>query len=166
MKPVKVFLSAHAAGQAGLQAQDRLRMQLRHARLGDAEDLADLAQCQLLVVVERDYELLSLGEPRDRLAERLAHLRLGERRLGLRTLGVLDRVQQRDLVAGVPGDRPELVERGYRGARDIREAVVQLLRGDPDLLRDLLVRGGATEARLELADRPLDLPRARAHGPW
>ena len=45
-------------------------MQLRDARLGDAEHLADLPQGQLLVVVERDDELLALGKARDRLGGR------------------------------------------------------------------------------------------------
>src|SRR4051812_25199397 len=39
--------------EPGLQPQHGLRVQLRHARLGDAEYLADLAQGQVLVVVER-----------------------------------------------------------------------------------------------------------------
>ena len=46
----------------GLQAQDRLRVELRHARLGDPEHLPDLTERELLVVVERDDELLPLGE--------------------------------------------------------------------------------------------------------
>ena len=37
-------------------------MELRHPRLGDAEHLTDLAQGQLLAVVERDDELLALGK--------------------------------------------------------------------------------------------------------
>src|SRR4029450_6556426 len=87
-------------------AEDRLRVELRDAGLGDAEDLADLAQRELLVVVERDDELLALGQPRDRLAERL--LQLGLRQLGLRlgALRVLDRVDQGDLGAAAPGDPP------------------------------------------------------------
>src|SRR3712207_7245218 len=40
-------------------------VKLRHARLGDPEDLADLSQGQVLVVVERDHQLLALGQPRD-----------------------------------------------------------------------------------------------------
>ena len=36
---------------------------------------------------------------------------------------------------------------------------------DPDLLGDLLVGRRAAERRLELADRPLDLPRPRPHRP-
>ena len=67
------------AVEARAEAQDRLRVELRDARLGDAEHLADLAEGQLLVVVERDDELLALGQPRDRLGERLAHLGLVER---------------------------------------------------------------------------------------
>ena len=63
---------ARRAGEVRLQAQDRLRVELRHARLGDAEHLADLAQGQLLVVVESHDELLALGQLRDRLGERLA----------------------------------------------------------------------------------------------
>src|SRR3954447_6724795 len=41
------------AGEARLEAKDRLRVELRDAGLGDAEHLADLAQGELLVVVER-----------------------------------------------------------------------------------------------------------------
>ena len=37
-------------------------MQLRDARFGDAENLADLPQGQFLVVVEGDDELLALGQ--------------------------------------------------------------------------------------------------------
>src|SRR5213078_2237522 len=74
-------LARRRAGEACLQAEDRLRVQLRDARLGHAEHLADLAQRQLLVVVERHDELLALGQPRDRLADRLAQLGRRERAL-------------------------------------------------------------------------------------
>src|SRR5439155_1564787 len=86
---------------------DRLeeRKTAGHRALGAA-----LAQRQLLVVVERDHDLLALGQARDRVAERLAELRLGERALGVRARGVLDRVDQRHLVAARGGDRPQLVE--------------------------------------------------------
>src|SRR5262245_53586897 len=63
-----------AAGEAGFQAQDRLRVQLRDARLGHAEHLADLAQRELFVVVERHDELLALGQACDRLADGLLEL--------------------------------------------------------------------------------------------
>src|SRR4051794_25449493 len=67
------------AGEPRLEPQDRLGVQLRDARLRDAEHLADLAQGQLLVVVERDDELLALGEARDRVGEQLLRLGLVER---------------------------------------------------------------------------------------
>src|SRR3954447_4957845 len=47
-------------GQSRAQPQDGLRMQLADARLGDAQHLADLAQRQVLVVVQRHDELLAL----------------------------------------------------------------------------------------------------------
>src|SRR5439155_14931690 len=74
-------ITRRRACEPGLQPQDRLRVQLRDARLGDPEHLADLSQRQLLVVVERDDELLALGQARDRLAERLLQLRLRKRGL-------------------------------------------------------------------------------------
>jgi hypothetical protein len=37
-------------------------VQLRDARLGDPEHLADLAEGEVLEVVERDHERLPLGE--------------------------------------------------------------------------------------------------------
>src|SRR6266508_3324312 len=102
------------AGQARLQAKDRLRVELRHPRLGDTEHFADLAQRQLLVVVERDHELLALREARDRVRDHLLHLGGVEGRRRRRPVGVLDRVDQRDLVAAGARDRPELVEGGDR----------------------------------------------------
>src|SRR4051794_12856147 len=60
--------------QARLEPQHRLRMQLGDARLGHAEDLADLAQGEVLVVVERDHELLALGRGGDRVREPVLEL--------------------------------------------------------------------------------------------
>src|SRR5207249_2106831 len=150
------------AREARAQAKDGLRVKLGDARLGDAQHVADLTQGQLLVVVERDHDLLALGQGRDRLGERLPRLRLVERCLRLGPLGVLDRVDQRHLVAARGRDRPDLVEGCDRRARDVREAVLELLLGDPDLLGDLLVRRGAVELSLERRHRALDLTRARA----
>src|SRR3954462_15159089 len=61
-------------GEPGLEAEDRLRMELGDAGLGDAEHLADLAERQLFVVVERHDELLALAQARDRVGDRLALL--------------------------------------------------------------------------------------------
>ena len=49
-------------------------MELRDARLGDPEHFADLAQRQVLVVVERDHELLALGQARDRVRDAVLQL--------------------------------------------------------------------------------------------
>src|SRR3954451_13755570 len=51
--------------ERGLEAEDRLGVELRDARLGHAQHLADLAQREVLVVVERHDQLLALGQPRD-----------------------------------------------------------------------------------------------------
>src|SRR3989440_16045 len=80
-------------------------------------------------------------------------------------VGCLDRFEQRDLIPALARDRPELVERRDRRARDRSEAVLELLGRDADFGRDLLVRRSAAEPRLEVGDRPLDLARARSHRP-
>src|SRR4051812_546844 len=51
--------------ELGLEAQDRLGVKLRDARLRDPEHLADLAQGELVVVVERDDRLLAVGQLAD-----------------------------------------------------------------------------------------------------
>src|SRR5579859_4527826 len=51
--------------QLGAQPQHRLGVQLRDARLGDPEHLADLPEGEVLVVVEGDHELLPLGKRGD-----------------------------------------------------------------------------------------------------
>src|SRR5579859_1215454 len=152
------------AGEARAQAQNGLRVELGDPRLGHAEHIADLPQGQLLVVVESDHDLLALGQRRDRLGQRLARLGLVQRGLGLGPFRVLDRVDEGDLVAARGRDRPDLVERRDRRARDVREAVLELLLGDPDLLGDLLVRRRPVELRLERCHSALDLSRAGAHG--
>ena len=97
-------------------------MQLGDARLGDAEDLADLAQGQVLVVVEGDHELLALGQRGDRVGEAVLELGLRRALLRVERVRVLDRVEQRDLVALGVGDRPQLVEREDRGVGDLEQA--------------------------------------------
>src|SRR3954449_594980 len=103
--------------QPGLQAQHGLGVQLGDARLGDAEDLPDLAEGQVLVVVEGDHELLALGQGGDRVGEAVLELGLGEHVLGVRGVRILECVEQADRVAGGVADRPQLVERddGRRG---------------------------------------------------
>src|SRR4029078_10960685 len=95
-------------------------------------------------------------------SESLLQLRLRERGLRLGPLCVLDRVDERDLIAARRRDRPELIDRRDRGARDLGEALLQLLGLDPELFRDLLVSRRAVELRLQLGDRPLDVTRPRS----
>ena len=71
--------------EATLKAQHSFRVQLRDPRLGDAEDLADLAQGQVLVVVEGDHQALALGQRLDRVGE--AVLELAGLCLGLVMIG-------------------------------------------------------------------------------
>src|SRR5579884_226781 len=151
-------------GQVRLETQDGLRVQLRDARLGDAEHLADLAQGELLVVVERHDELLALRQAGDGVGERLLLLGDGERALGIGRSLVLDRVDQRHLVAARAGDRPELVQRRDRGARDLPQALLELVLAQAELLGDLLVGRRPAQPPLELPDRPLDLAGAGPHG--
>src|SRR6266511_3039834 len=104
------------ARESSLEAQDRLGVELRDAGLGDAQDLADLPQGELLVVVEGHDELLALGKPRDRLPDRLLHLGLGEGALGIRRIGVLDRVDESHRIAAAGVHGPELVQGADRRA--------------------------------------------------
>src|SRR5215208_1811177 len=136
--------------QPRLQAQDGLRVQLGDPGLGDAEDLADLAQGQVLVVVQGDHELLALGERGDRVGEAVLDLGGVEQLLRVRRVRVVQRVEQRDLVAGGVRHRPQLVERHDRRVGDLDQRLLELLDRDVELARHLLVGGRAVQAVLEL----------------
>ena len=69
-------------------------MQLRDPRLGDAQNLADLPQRQVLVVVERDDQLLALGQGADPLGQAVLDLAGGQRLLRVGGAVVSDRVQR------------------------------------------------------------------------
>src|SRR3954463_2240812 len=60
--------------QPGLEAQNGLGVQLGDARLGHAENLAELSQCLLLVVEAGNQELLSLRQPGDGAAQPVLEL--------------------------------------------------------------------------------------------
>src|SRR3954454_15769588 len=89
-------------GEPGLEAEDRLRVEVRDTGLGDAEHLADLAEGQLLVgverdgqllvVVERDQQLLPLGATGDRVGDPFPLLGPRERALGVGRVRVFDGV--------------------------------------------------------------------------
>ena len=152
-------------GDVRLEPEDRLRVELRDARLGDAEHLADLAEGQLLVVVERDDELLALGQARDRVGERLLLLRDREGALRVGSALVLDRVDERDLVAAA---EPETVQSSSSAAIEERAISPRLSSSSSSVMPSFFAIsssvGRAAEPGLELADRPLDLARAGADG--
>ena len=139
-------------------------MQLGDARLGHAEDLADLSQRQVLVVVEGDHELLALGQRADRVGQPVLELGGVEQLLGVRGVGVLQGVEQADLVAGGVRDGPQLVERDDGGVGDLDERLLELVRRDPELARHLVVGRRAVHAVLELRVDALDLAGAGADG--
>jgi hypothetical protein len=74
-------------------------VELRDARFGDAQHLADLPQGELLVVVERDDQLLPLRQGSDRLADQLLQLGRLHLRPRLGSVLILDRVDECDCVA-------------------------------------------------------------------
>src|SRR5215217_5984496 len=143
--------------QAALQPQHRLGVQLRDAGLGHAEDFTDLAQRQVLVVVERDHELLALGQGRDRVGQPVLELGGREQLLRVGRVRIVQRVEQRDLVAGGVRHRPQLVERDDRGVGDLDERLLEFVEREVELVRHLLVRRRPVQAVLELAVRALDL---------
>ena len=138
-------------------------MDLAHAALGDAEQLADLGERETLVVVEREHETLAVGHAVDRVGEEVLHL-VDLERLDRVVLAVGDGVADRGrpLTVGRAG-REQVVERDETGERDLRERLGELALGPLELGRDLAVLRAAPELVLELGDRPLDGTRLRPH---
>src|SRR5919204_5207310 len=96
--------SEEPAASLGLEArpqgENRLRVQLRDARLRHPEHLADLAQGEVLVVVEGDHQPLPLGQGLDRVGEAVLQLGCLSLGLGIDGGGVVNRVQSRGLTSG------------------------------------------------------------------
>src|SRR3954467_3817289 len=151
--------------QPGLEAQNGLGMQLGDARLGHAEDFPDLPQRQVLVVVERDHELLALGQRGDRVGQPVLQLGRRQHLLRVRRVGIVQRVEQAHGVAGGVRHSPQLVERDQGRAGDIHEDLLELLDGDLQLARHLFVGRRPVQPVLELRVDLLDLPGPRADGP-
>src|SRR3954447_2017340 len=145
-----------------LQTQHRFGVQLRHARFGDAEHLADLSQRQVLVVVERHDQLLALRQAGDRVGQAILHLGRVHRVGRIDRVRVLDRVEQRDLVSRGVRQRPQLVEGDHGAVRDARERVLELLDRHLELCRHLGVGRRAVQLVLEHRVRLLDLARTRS----
>src|SRR3954471_22488912 len=150
--------------EPGLQAQHGLGVQLGDARLGHAEDLPDLAQGQVLVVVERDDELLPLGQRRDGVGQAVLELGGVEQLLRIGRVRVAQRVEQGDLVAGGVRRGPQLVQRDDGARGDLDQRLLELLHADAQLDGHLVVRRRAVEPVLELAVHALDLAGTGADG--
>src|SRR3954451_24462910 len=157
------YLVEQVGLKSRLQAQHRFRVELRNSRFRDAEDLADLAERQVLVVVEGHDELLALGQSRDGVREAVLHLGGVHRGRRIDRVRVLDRVEQRDLVAGRVRERPQLVESHDRAVRDAGERLLKLLDRHLELRGHLGVGRRAVELVLELRVRLLDLSSSRTH---
>src|SRR5919206_830235 len=155
--------SAASVDEPRAQPQHGLRVQLADARLGDAEDLADLSKRQVLVVVEGDDELLAFGQAGDRVGHAVLEVGLVEGGGRVGRVGVVQRVEQRDLVAARVAHGPQLVEGGHRGVGDLQQRVLELLDGDAQLGGHLLVGRCALETVLEPRVGLLDVAGAGAH---
>jgi hypothetical protein len=150
--------SAHL-GELGPELEHRLRVHLADPRLGDAEHLADLGQGEALVVVERDDDLLPLGQLVDRLRQqelRLLRLEGADRVFGL---GVLEGVDERQLVALLPADAQQLVERDDVDVGDLGEDLVQVVESDAEALGDLGLGRRPPQLALQGGVGALDLAR-------
>src|SRR3954451_13598670 len=93
-RPPYLLRRGSLLAQTGPQTEHRLGVQLRDARLGNAEHLADLAQGQVLVVIEGDDELLALGQAGDRVGHAVFELGLVHDLGRVARLGVLEGVEQ------------------------------------------------------------------------
>ena len=102
------------------EVADGLGVQLADARLGHAEDLADLLERESLVVVQGDDGLLALGQPFDGLGEDVLDLDALEHRD--RILGGLvpNRSDGALGVVALAAD-PQLLERDDRGVGELGE---------------------------------------------
>ena len=84
--------------QVPLEANYGLGVKLIDTGLGDGKDLSDLLECETLIVIERDYELLSFGEPFDSGSQCAFHL--ADFNLGAGAgVFVVDDVRQMELFA-------------------------------------------------------------------
>src|SRR5690606_16867932 len=130
--------------QARAQAQHRLAVDLADPRLADRQHRADLAQVELLLVVQRQHQLLAFGQVADGAAERFA-----ER-------GVLELARRRR-VGG--GRQPRLavvllqvrIQADQLAARGVLQHAVVLVERDLEPGGDLLRGGGTAGVLLDTA---------------
>jgi hypothetical protein len=135
-------------------------VQLRDARLGDAEDLADLAQGQVLVVVERDHQLLTLRQRRDRIGQPVLELGGVEQQLRVGASGSCS-------VSSSETWSPDESETAHSSSSAttveleiLISGLLELVHAELELVRPSRRRWAAVQPVLELAVRALDLARA------
>src|SRR5262249_45935373 len=120
-------------GQLAAQLEHGLGVHLADAALGHPEDLTDLGEREAFVVVERHDDLLPLGQRVDRTRKQVLRLLGLEDRNRVLGLGVFERVDERELVATLPTNVEQFVERDHVDEGHLREDRVQLLERDPEL---------------------------------
>src|SRR5215210_5729064 len=127
--------------KARAERQYGLGVKLGYARLGDAQDLADLAEREALVVVEGNHQALALGQRFDRIGKAVLELCRVRLVLGVERVRILDRVKDGDLAAAAfgVGKGPEVVEGEDGRIRDLEQNVAELVHRYLKLHRHLLV---------------------------
>ena len=138
-------------------------MQLGDARLGHAEHLADLAQGQVLVVVEGDHELLALGQARDRVGDAVLAARSRRRAARDRARRGSWSVSSSETWSPLESDtRPQLVERDDRRVGDLQQRVLELVHGDARARRPSPRRSARAGAGARASTLARSISRARA----
>ncbi len=146
-------------------------MDLRHAGLGQFHDLSDLFQGQFFIIIQGDDEALLLGQQADGVYEEGLHLLPLQVAQGVRLTRHAQGVHEGDglVVVRAVG---QLVEGEEGRGGDVVQQVVEVVQGDAEALRDLPLRGGASEPVLQGGDGPLHLAglgpggaRGPVHGP-
>ena len=152
-------LRAPTTGRELLQrrphADQRLGVELRDARLGHAEHLADLLHGQLVPVVQREDELLPFRQATDGGGHQPSPLVGKEDGQGLvrfRLSPPVARQVECHVVEADQGDRGDLVQQG-----------VVLREGEPERGRELALAGRTPETPLRIARRPPHRGRLLAH---
>src|SRR5437867_732797 len=143
-----------------LQAQHRLRVELRDARLRQPEHGAHLLHGELLVVVERDHQLLALRQARDRRGDQIDALPREQRPERILLVLLEAALQVQALLAA---SEAEVLEAEEAHLADAGEQLLVGLEREPELARDLLLPRRPAQRALERVRRLLDQARLLPH---
>src|SRR5271165_1199381 len=147
---------AHHFRQPRAQPHYRERMNLRHARLADAQHRSYFLHGELLEVIERQNVLFLVRQLANDAGQQVFHLRTqaAEKRC---VLGRIGQVVAQIFFLAVPG-RLDAQAADFE-AVELAQQVLQLLQGHPEFGRDFVFRGGAAQLQAELAVGFFDLAR-------